>query len=169
MNVQRHARIEQIRKLSEYLRRALRCAEGVLWLGWPLVLILPLVSATWTGKAEGVPLSHRLGLAVFAGVTLLFTQLAVRYCRLLMAHFAEGRIFDAGALHMARKAIQCGLILLVLRVGAEIASGFYTGKFTLPGPFMTMFYGFLFFGLLHVMLWSLEIGRDLHDESELTI
>jgi hypothetical protein len=35
--------------------------------------------------------------------------------------------------------------------------------------FGTLFNGFLFFGLMYVLLWALEIGSDLNEESELTI
>lgn len=180
MNALRNQRTLQIQTLSEYLRRMLRFAEYVLWLGWPLMLLI------FTSGKMGTDLSVRIGSGVTAAdadlllparvavmlcgvLMLILTQLAVFYARQLMEHFSKGRIFDADAVATAKKAIRCGLGLFALQVLFEVGNAIYIGTIRLPGPAMTLFYGFLFFGLLHVMLWALEIGRDLNDESALTI
>jgi hypothetical protein len=176
MNVQNHARTEQIKQLSGKLRRALGIAGFVLWLGWPLLVVMLTLLFSGSDKVTlmAVPtgslsIPERLGVALFAAAALLLTQMAVRYTRLLMETFSQGRIFDLDAVRIARKAINCGLGLLAVKVTAEVATAVYTGRIQVPGPALTLFYGFLLFGLLHVMLWALEIGRDLQDESELTI
>lgn len=178
MNVQRHSRIEHIKQLSAHLRRALVFAQYVLWLGWPLFIAMaffpdiPNFKTAIGGNSE--PLSAmstqmRALLVVNAMAILALTQLVVLYSRRLMEHFIEGHLFDGLSIATAKKAINSGLGLLALHVAGEIGGAFYLGKFQLPGPLMTAFYGFLFFGMLHVMLWALEIGRDLNEEAELTI
>lgn len=179
MNVQRHTRIEHIKQLSGHLQRALVFAQYVLWLGWPLIFFFAFSPEVPNFKAAigegplqpfGSFLPHERGVLIANALALLIlTQLVVLYSRRLMAHFNKGQVFDAQSLATAKKAINCGLGLLGLHVIGQLASAFYLGQFHLPGPLLTAFYGFLFFGMLHVMLWALEIGRDLSDEAELTI
>lgn len=175
MNVQQHVRIEQIKRLSAKLRRALAFAGFVLWLGWPLLLVMATLNfSTVNGVLLLIPVGalsfpERCAIVLFAAAGLSLTQMAVHYSRLLMETFSHGRIFDLAALRIARKAINCGLGLFVLKVIAELVAAVYVDRIQVPGPALTVFYGFLVFGMLYVMLWSLEIGRDLQDECELTI
>ena len=136
----------------------------------------PDVANVKAGISEGLSqpfgsfLPHERGVLIANALALLImTQLVVLHSRRLMAHFNKGQVFDVQSLATAKKAINCGLGLLGLHVIGQVAWAFYLGKFQLPGPLLTAFYGFLFFGMLHVMLWALEIGRDLSDEAELTI
>lgn len=179
MNVQRHARIEHIKQLSGHLQRALTFAQYVLWLGWPLIFFFAYAPEVGNfkgaiGQGPSQPFGsfqpyERAALLVNGMAMLALTQLVVLHSRRLMAHFHQGQVFDSQSLSMARKAINCGLGLLGLHVAGQVAAVVYLGKFHLPGPLLTAFYGFLFFGMLHVMLWALEIGRDLKDDAELTI
>lgn len=176
MDIQRHERIKQIKKLSVYLSKALRFAEFMIWMAIPLAYVIFLASNSFTlklGRIVVLPADltapQRLAVAALTTITLLLTLLAVRYSRQLMEQFSQGRVFDVEAMRMARKAVNCALALFALEILIEIGAMVYTGTLQIPGPALTVFYGFLVFGLLHIMLWSLEVGCDLSDESELTI
>ena len=185
MNVQRHQRIEQIKKLSEYLRRVLTLAGYFLWLGWPMALLIPffhsddpiMLHGNIAFKYHELPLTQRLALSAGFCVLLLLTQYAVRYARDLMEHFSEGEIFNRSALDTARKAIHFGMAALA---GDVLADMFVAGYLFFMGNGLSvstlfsdlcgsLINGFLFFGLMFVLLWALEIGMDLNEESELTI
>lgn len=176
MNVQRHARIAQIRKLSAYMRHALRFFEYLIYVGFiAAVLMIPaakgltlkLGSATFA--ASQVTPSQRLLVLGAIIIVLLLTLFVARYLRQLMEQFREGKVFDVDAIRLARKALNCALALYLFKVLTELAGIVYSGKIEMPGLALTLLYGFFYFGLVQVILWALEVGRDLSDESELTI
>jgi hypothetical protein len=176
MNVQRHTRIAHIKKLSGFLSSGLKFAQYAIWLFLPVILTMPFSSGNLTLKLgesliapADVTQSQRMALAAGLGVMLVLTLLIIRYLRQLMEQFSEGRVFDGDAIRIARKAVNCALALYLFKVVLEIAGVIYSGKFQIPGPALTVFYGIFYFGLVQVMLWALEVGRDLSDESELTI
>lgn len=180
MNVQRHARIEQIKKLSEYMRRTLTLIGYFLWLGWPIILVLTIFSdkldtlpANILIEGDKVTLLQRIAVTLVWGMMLLLTQKTVQYSRDLMERFSEGDIFNTRTTTIARKALTYGLIGLVVEIGFEVLAVFVPTHAVQVDHFGNalgaVLNGFLFFGLMYVMLWTLEIGRDLHEESELTI
>ena len=185
MDVKRHERIAHIQRLSEYLRRVLTVFGYLCWLLWPVVLTVPFASGNGTITVFGdlafrlgdLDLLQRLALTVFLCSMLALTQRALHYARNLMECFSEGDIFNRATLETARKAIWWGAILLSIEVLSNVGIACYrffsgTGLPTSPliaDLFSTVMNGLLFFGLIYVLLWALEIGRDLHEESELTI
>jgi hypothetical protein len=181
MNVHRHERIEQIKKLSEYLRRALTLLGYLLWLAWPMLLLLPIFHGEGTLKIgenlsftyHELTLMQRIACSAVFAVVVLLSQFSVRYARDLMAHFSEGEIFNRNALQTARKAIHFGIAMLAIDVLFDLTGAVYRvfsgGELHLFVLLNTLFNGFLFFGLMYVLLWAFEIGTDLNDESELTI
>lgn len=181
MNVQRHQRIEQIKKLSEYLRRTLTLVGYLLWLAWPMLLLLPFIHSDGTLKIgenlsfayHELTLMQRIALSGVFAVVVVVSQFSVRYARDLMAHFSEGEIFNRNVLQTARKAIHFGIAMVGIDVLFDLTGAVYrlfsSGEIHLSALFGTLFNGFLFFGLMYVLLWALEIGSDLNEESELTI
>jgi hypothetical protein len=179
MNIQQHARIEQIKKLSGSMRRLLSLIAGLLWLFWPVLAVFALVIFLPGSKAGPPSVLEGIGILLAGGALLVLTQKTVRYARDLMAHFSEGEIFNSRTLHTARKALFYSLIGLVIDIGFGIFNAFvplsespHEANDTVASIFelvSTGFNGFMFFGLMFVMLWTLEIGRDLYEESELTI
>lgn len=185
MNVQRHERIEQIKKLSVYLRRALSVMACVLWLGWPVVVLLPFLHGSGpltlgdnlVINYSELTLPYRVLCSAVIAAVLLLTQFSVLYARDLMDHFSAGEIFNREALQTAKKAIHFGMGVVAVDVLFGVAGAVQqqvAGKgvelFDFASiVFGTLFNGFLFFGLMYVLLWAMEIGSDLNDESELTI
>lgn len=176
MNVQRHARIAQIRKLSAYMRHALRFFEYLIYIGFiAAVLMIPAAKGlsvklgSETFAPAEVTMSQRLLVLGGISIVLLLTLFVARYMRQMMEQFREGKVFDVDAIRLARKAVNCALVLYLFKVGTEIAGIVYSGKIEVPGLPLTLLYGFFYFGLVQVILWALEVGRDLSDESELTI
>lgn len=176
MNIQRHERIKQISKLSGYLRASLKFFEILIWMAFPIIVTFFLETNHMALKigdqlaAPGdVTSPQRLYMVAVVSIKILLTLMAVRYTRRLMEAFSEGKVFDVAAIRIARKAVNSVLALFALQILFEVGGSIYTGKIEVPGPALTVFYGFLMFGLLQIMLWALEVGRDLRDESELTI
>ncbi len=187
MNVTRHKRIERIKKLSGCLRFFLSLVGYGLLLSllgalvFPLIGLLPILPGKEIGLTY-IPLApmHRIGISAVILAFSLLPFYSVRYARDLMTYFSKGEIFNRSALLVARKAIYCGLGSvagpLLLR---EICLHFMGGNFLgLPiYPFLplipklteSLFSGLMFFGAMYVLLWALEIGADLNEESELTI
>jgi hypothetical protein len=187
MNVMRHQRIERIKRLSGYLRLFLSLISyGLLLMAlsalvFPLIGLLPIVPGVEpVFTTIQLPLMQRIGISAVIVAFSLLPLLSVRYARDLMAHFSKGEIFNHRALLVARRAIYCGLGALVgpllLR---DICLHFMGGNFfglaiypflpLIPKLTESLFYGLMFFGLMYVLLWALEIGTDLNEESELTI
>ncbi|MEO7497512.1 MAG: hypothetical protein ABIT83_08420 [Massilia sp.] len=178
MNIQQHARIEQIKKLSGSMRRLLSLIAGLLWLFWPVLGVLAFVICL-PGNKAGPSVLEGVGILLLGVALLVLTQKTVRYSRDLMAHFSEGDIFNSRTLHTARKALLYSLTGLAIDMGFGIYSAFTPMPVSALEEHDTIasifeltskgFNGFMFFGLMFVMLWTLEIGRDLYEESELTI
>jgi hypothetical protein len=114
----------------------------------------------------------RLAIVTIASAFLFLTLKLIHHFRALIKHFAEGDIFNKNAIDHARKALLNGLVIYGLYVGSAIASWLYNAahatqiQVMLNGDFIL---ALMFFGLMYVLLWALEIGCDLNEESELTI
>jgi hypothetical protein len=176
MNVQRHVRIAQIRKLSAYMRHALRAFEYLIYIGFIVaVLMIPaaegltLKLGSETVAPDDVTMGQRVVVLGGVSIVLFLTLFVARYMRQLMEQFREGKVFDIDAIRLARKAVNCALALYLFKVLTDVAGIVYSGKIEMPGLALTLLYGFFYFGLVQVILWALEVGRDLSDESELTI
>lgn len=190
MNVQQHARIAHIKKLSGYMAITLRWMVYLLKAAWPLAVISALVGKKFTlSLATNTQLSfddasylHRALAVVLVSIVLFFAIKIMSHFRDLMQHFHQGEIFNAQAIVHARKALFNALVLW----GIGLAIQFSIWLCTLTNVFLPnagakqglkvtvgfdgdIFLGLIFFGLMYLLLWALEIGRDLNEESELTI
>lgn len=187
MNLQQHERIAQIKKLSGYMHTALRCLVSLMWLLWLIVAITILTVDNLTLTLAKTPIlldemtyMHRfVALLIISVVTFLCIKIA-RHFRDLMHYFRRGEIFNSAAIAHARKALFNALLLWGMMLATELSHWLYAlikiflsgdGRvvnvhFTLDG---SIFLGLIFFGLMYLLLWALEIGRDLNEEPELTI
>jgi len=179
MNVQQHARIARIKQFSRYLYGALTGVRYLLWVTWPLAVVLALVvdkghftlgSATFN-EVEVTFLQRILLVAYLSAVAVLLLKLTHHF-RALIRSFAEGDIFNKGAIGHARNALGYGMATYGLYLGASLVGWVYNliqhspASIAVNGDFLVWL---MFFGLMFVLLWALEIGCDLHEESELTI
>jgi hypothetical protein len=179
MNIQQHERITRIKKLSRYLYWALTGIQYLLWVLWPLTLIW-----LWAGTEGVIKLIDRsvdiaslsflqrclIGITVSA---FLLVLLKVTYhLSQLILNFSTGNIFNKKAIGHARKALRYALGTYAIYLGGTLATWFYLYMshqifhVMLNGDFI---FGLIIFGLMYVLLWALEIGCDLNEESELTI
>lgn len=179
MNIQQHERIVRIKKLSRGLYLALTGAEYLLWLVWPLAL-----AWLWLGtKGTITLLEHSMDAAslgflqrclIAAVISLLLLLLikVARHMRQLMLHFAEGDIFNRQAIDHARKALHHALGIYGIYLLSSLTMALYifithqSFDFSINGNFIL---GLIIFGSMYILLWALEIGCDLNEESELTI
>lgn len=179
MNIQQHERIARIKQFSRYLYLCLSAARYVLWGTWiiGLVVIFTATKGNLTigsSSFEGVELTylHRMGFAVFASVCFFLILKVVLHFRALIQFFSVGDIFNKAAIDHARKALLYGVIIYGVCLSVTFMSWVfeivrnYPSSIHLDGNFIV---GLIFFGLMYVLLWALEIGCDLNEESELTI
>ena len=179
MDIQQHERITRIKTLSRYLYWAL---TGIQYL---LLLLLPLVIGwLWFGSKGAITLpnhsvnteslSHLQRCLFMIPITLLFLALlkVTYHLRQLIWHFSSGNIFNKPAIAHARKALNYALAIYGIFILATVATWIYLYtqnnyfRVNVSGDFI---FGIIIFGLMYVLLWALEIGCDLNEESELTI
>jgi len=183
MNVQQHERIAHIKTLSGYLCSALTWIGCLLWVFFPLMAIALL--ADTSGKArytfllgdvtvKDVDLSYpQRILVVLAMVVLFFFVIKLTTnLRELIRFFSKGEIFNRNAIQHARRALLHGLAVFGFYL-STLCAGWVYSFFHSATVHVSLnagiIFGLLFFGLMYVLLWSLEIGADLNEESELTI
>jgi hypothetical protein len=179
MNVQQHERIARIKQISGYLYVCLTWIRYALWLVWPLIVVIFFmgdkvnftIGAMQIDDVE-LTLILRLAIVTIASAFLFLTLKLIHHFRALIKHFAEGDIFNKNAIDHARRALLNGLVIYGLYVGSALASWLYNATQTAPISVTlntNFIFVLMFFGLMYVLLWALEIGCDLNEESELTI
>lgn len=180
MNVQQHARIARIKQFSRYLYVCLTWMRYLLMVMWPLMVIFVVVSSrgqfTFLGgvpiDAVDVTLLQRIGVAIFLSVFFFLTLQLVFHFRELIRHFSNGDIFNKKAIDHARKALWYGLLIYGSYVASLAVNWFYNVTKSSPVNIqvnLDFILVLMFFGLMYILLWALEIGCDLNEESELTI
>lgn len=182
MDIQQHARTAQIKKLSRSLCTFLTWIGILIWFLWPLVLVPLFADVRLSPGARNVGPGLQLGvlslpvrIAMMVGIALFiyFVQQTVLHARMLMLHFSQGEIFNVEAVKSARSALSNALVVFWLNVACQIAVMFLQASHAAHPVYRinpeSLIYGFLFFGLMYVLLWALEIGRDLNEESVLTV
>ena len=179
MNVQQHARIARIKQFSRYLYVALTWIRYSLWVVWPLSVLIVLTGTNgqftvgnvqWTDMEMTVV--PRVLLIVFVSVFSFLVLQMTHHFRALIKHFADGDIFNKTAIDHARNALFIGLVTYGLYLSINLVSWIYGATQNSPISVHINAYYILvlmFFGLMYVLLWALEIGCDLNEESELTI
>lgn len=179
MNIQQHERIAQIKKLSRGLYLALTTTEYLLWVLWPLTLAWVWLGTKGTitlidHSIDSASLSflQRCLIAAVISVMLFLLLKVTRHLRQLMLHFTEGDIFNRKAIDHARQALHHALGIYGMYLLSSIAMAMYvfvtshSFSFFFDGNFIL---GLIIFGSMYILLWALEIGCDLNEESELTI
>lgn len=179
MDIQQHQRIARIKILSRYLYGALTAIQYLLWLLLPLT-----IGWLWFGTkgvitlfdhavdSADLSLLQRCLIMIPLTLFLLVLLKVIYHLRQLILQFASGNIFNKVATVHARKALHYALATYGVFLLATVATWVYLYtknnyfSITLNGDFI---FGIIIFGLMYVLLWALEIGCDLNEESELTI
>lgn len=152
----------------------------MLYLGWLLIVLiagevmignfiflgeeqLNMVLFGWPTKLFVVML-FSLGLVLLIRMSSAFRD--------LMQHFMNGDIFSLAAVTHVKRALFTGMFLLSLytvqRCAGWYLNGVDIGMFVLDMS-IDVIVALAFFGAMYTLLWTLEIGCDLNDESEMTI
>lgn len=183
MNIERHARIARIKKLSRILRICLTWLGYSLWPFWLLaavpfvskgdVTLFLLPSMVKTFPADSLTLVTKIALAVCVIGFVLLMQRLVRNGRDLMGHFSVGDVFNNQAIQNARNALSAAVAIYCLYLIVGIGIAFYLAVpwwvYLIDMILRSLLVALPFFGLLFLLLWVIEIGRDLNEESELTV
>jgi hypothetical protein len=183
MNVQQHERIAQIKKISGYLCVVLTWISYSLWVFCPLLAIAILADTSGESRytfllggvtVENVDLSYpqRILIVILMAVFFFFLIKLTTHFRELIRYFSKGEIFNKDAIGHARKSLLHGLVVFGFYLSTLLAGFVYTATKTSSVHIslnIGVVTGCIFFGLMYVLLWSLEIGADLNEESELTI
>lgn len=195
MQVQKHARIANIRKLSRYFLFLSIFAMAVVAIGgvaFPFIMVMaPSGDLTLIAYlAKAVTVNDGFYSLLQSGITtdlkVIASVVALLFCGLLefvlihinklLTCFYEGEIFNRNAIFHARRAFNLNLILVAGGLGIEILAIIL--NYTQPGTGGSGDIGHLLGGVLDqltwigfflLLLWSLEIGVDLNEEAELTI
>jgi hypothetical protein len=184
MNIQQHERITRIKKLSRCLYLVLTGLQYLILVLWPLMVFFAVTGThgelTFIGgvslDAADLTYLQRGLIAAFLSVFFFLTIKVTYHFRQLISHFARGDIFNKNAIEHARKALLHALLFYGFSFVSALIEWvyFYIADqavdkhipVIINGDLLT---GLIFFGLMYILLWALEIGCDLNEESELTI
>lgn len=178
MDIQTHSRTRQIKQLSRYLSIALTGLRYLLFLGLPgLVIVAFLPTGTLKIGNASVPLESTgfllkaVILSLYACGLIIMIKMNHHF-RTLMKQFIDGNIFGHEAIAQVRGALNSGIVFFVLSCVHALFGCIY--NYSAGAPLDISFateivIACVFFGLMHTLLWALEIGCDLNEESEMTI
>lgn len=181
MNIQQHVRIARIKQFSRYLYLALSGLRYVLWVLWPLLVVAMVFGNKMQINVGDMQMKDvepsLLQRVLLVGALSAFMFVAIKiifHFRELIRHFSEGDIFNKAAIDHARKALFNGLVIYGLYLVVMVASWVWmiqqsAGVSVNVNLDVSFIFALMFFGLMYVLLWALEIGSDLNEESELTI
>lgn len=179
MDIQVHARTRQIKKLSLKLFKILTLFRYLLYMGWPAIIFVAIFLDEGTLKiGESELLIEQVGQWMKFLVLTLFAfglYLAIRITnnfRQLMSHFMQGDVFSKEAINNVRAGLLSGVMFFMLAIvhhlfGWGVAMANDSPIHISLG--MDFLISLIFFGLMYTLLWALEIGRDLNEESEMTV
>jgi hypothetical protein len=181
MNIQRHSRIEKIKKLSRYLYlflTGLFYVNGAVFLGVAVFTFFGS-SSNFTNNYDNTTFTlsdlkywQKILLAIHFSIFPLLILKIIHHARHLVYHFSIGDIFNVDSIQQARKVLITGLLIYGYYLISLFSVWVYKltqgamPNITVDGNYLL---GFTGFGILTVLLWALEIGADLNKESELTI
>lgn len=185
MNIQQHERITRIKKLSRCLYLVLTGLQYFILVLWPLMVFIAVTGThgeklTFMGgvSLDAADLNYlQRGLITACLSVFFFLAIKVTYhFRQLISYFASGDIFNKNAIEHARKALLHALLFYGFSFVSVLIEWlyFYIADQAVDKhiPIIVngdVISGLIFFSLMYVLLWALEIGCDLNEESELTI
>lgn len=178
MDIQTHSRTHQIKRLSRYLFIVLTGFRYLLFLGWPALAVVAFLpsGSLFLGNTlipiESISLPFKwLILALYAAGLVVMLRINHHF-RELMKQFMKGNIFGQQAIGSVRGALHSGIVFFILSsVQALLGCVYhYSVSAKLDISFTTeIIIACIYFGLMYTLLWALEIGCDLNEESEMTI
>lgn len=179
MDIQKHSRTEQIKKLSRKLFTFLTLFKYLLYMCWPLMIFIAFFFDKGTLKLGDVVFNIEEMVIWFKELVLLLYAIALYMAirltnsfRQIMKHFMAGHIFTKKAVLSVRSGLHAGLMFFIMII-VQKASGLALAMINNMPSYIELeidfFIAISFFGLMYILLWALEIGCDLNEESEMTI
>ncbi|CAN5683890.1 hypothetical protein BH11PSE12_BH11PSE12_15980 [soil metagenome] len=192
---ERNARIAAFQKISGYLL----CLYKPIVIFFYFILSAVVVSTIFAKNGEisltqfliklsangdvfdmyfntGVSLLTKLVFTTAMVIFMVICIIILYHFKKLIACFNDGNIFSRSAVHHARKAYKMNLLAGFCGYGAELAVVIVGFTYADSGnghrlwELCTNVLGFAVeIGFLSLILWALEMGTDLNEESELTI
>lgn len=178
MDIKKHARTHQIKKLSKYLFKMLQGMRFVLFLGWPAIFFFAFFAEGMINIGEASILIETLDvfpkifiLAIFSTGLMLMLSINHHF-KELMLHFSHGDVFSDEVIKHARGALKSGVFYFCLWIFQKIIGWIFIETsspiFDIPS-IADFIIACTIFGMMYTLLWTLEIGNDLNQESEQTI
>lgn len=179
MDIQTHERTKQIRNISRWLFVLLSIVKYGLHLFWLAVIWIAvfvdqgsLVVGGHEVFIENISLQVKYFiLCLFSAALILWIRIATNF-RDLMKHFMAGDVFSVQAISHVRAGLNNGILWFVLTLMQKCFFWYLASANAATFDFSLgkeVFIATLFFGLMYTLLWTLEIGCDLNEESEKTI
>lgn len=179
MDIQAHERTAQIKRVSRWLFMILSAFKTLMHLGWLAIAWVAVFvdeGALTIGGHELLIEEMSLWLKLFIlclfAAGLILTIRITTHFRDLMKHFMQGDVFSLQAIGHVRAALNNGILWFVLALAQECFFWFLasanasTFDVSLGAEILL---AVIFFSLIYTLLWTLEIGCDLNEESEMTI
>ncbi|MFZ6872031.1 DUF2975 domain-containing protein [Undibacterium sp. Di27W] len=195
MQVQKHARITNIRKLSKYFLFLTVLAMALVAVGG--ITLTAIIVCSSTGDltvpaylAKAAALGSRIAPFLMDGLSVELKVLAVLGCifffgmiemvlmhiKQLLTCFQQGEIFNKQAVFHAKRAFNINFAFVAIMFLVELLSTAVSYVYpwngmtgNLEGFFFKSFDQIVWLCICLLLLWSLEIGVDLNEEAELTI
>jgi len=178
VDIRNNARTQQIQNLSGHLYHALSFLRYILYMGWVGIATLVFIPEGnyWVGDANiqvasGNFFLKGLILMLYAFGLLVMLKLNEAF-RNLMKQYMKGNIFTEQAIFYVRSALKAGIAVVVIsllhQITGAVYSYFYNSEIDISfAPQIVA--AVIYFALMYILLWALEIGGDLNDESINTI
>lgn len=194
MNIQDHPRFQNIHKVSGYFL----FLTGFLIVLTPLFGLGMCVKVLFTSSGEmgivwflsrvffqtdflsvfdaGVTWSLKIFVLAVIVLSTVMAEIILIHLNKLLSSFWDGDVFNVEALKNAKAAFKANVFISVFYLGLELVGWFFNCITThgMPGEAFAHLLGSVFdiavwLGITLLIIWTLEIGVALHEESELTI
>ncbi len=178
MDIQVHTRTQQIKHLSRYLYTALNGLRYLFYLGWPGIVFIAVFSEghlpmgeTKVFVAKNDYFLKGLILPTYA-IALIIMLKINREFRCLMRQYMKGQIFSDEAIGYVKAALKAVIAYILMYLLQALIGLIYNSTIGVAVEFSLIkeiVIPMILIGLMFTLLWALEIGRDLNEESEGTI
>ena len=193
MKIQDHPRFQNIRKVSGYFlfltgfsivlipliglgmcAKVLFTSSGDMGIVW--FLSRCFFQADFISFETGITWPLKIFLLAAVVLTTIFAEIILFHLNKMLASFQAGDVFNVETLKNAKAAFKANVLVSVLYLGFELVGWFLNCITThgMPGEAFSHLLGSVadiavWLGITLLIIWTLEIGVALHEESELTI
>jgi hypothetical protein len=194
MKIQDHPRFQNIHRVSGYFL----FLTGFLIILTPLIGLGMCVKVLFTSSGDigivwflsrsffqsdflsafdaGVTLPLKIFVLAVITLTIVMAEIILIHLNKLLSSFWDGDVFNVETLKNAKTAFKANIFISVFYLGLELVGWLLNCITThgMPGEAFahlidSVVDNAVWFGITLLIIWALEIGVALHEESELTI